>query len=151
MRKASDLWRELKDNGILFHDLLTHLWSEPKFKNQQEELLALMEHFSFIVPVPVKPDHDPKYVVPALLVRDPSPQLPIDAPQLVLHFELAERSVSKGNLVLKAEALQRGFLPEGVVHHLFGIFHLEFMLFDVFVRAHTQCFYRDVNMFELQV
>ena len=79
-----------------------------------------MEHFGFVVPVPLKPGHDAQYIVPALL-RDKPQQLPPDAPQLVLHFELAERSASKGDLLLKSEALQQGFLPEGAVHHLFGM------------------------------
>ena len=87
----------------------------------QVELLELMEYFGFVVPVPVKPGRDAEYIVPALLPRGMPLQLPPDEPKLVLHFDLAARSASLGDVVLKQEAMQQGFLPEGVVHRLFGV------------------------------
>ena len=116
-RKADAEWEELKRRGILGHKLLVLLWSEPRFAQYREELLQLMEYFSFVVPVP---GADVKYLVPALLdaASGVVPAASRDALSLVLHFELADRCARHGELLVMEAALQRGFLPEGVIHHL---------------------------------
>ncbi|KAL1496459.1 hypothetical protein AB1Y20_016413 [Prymnesium parvum] len=63
-----------------------------------------------------------KYIVPALLTKpiDPPSSTSSDACSLVLHFELAHRCPAKPNLVVKEETLNKGFLPQGLIHHLLG-------------------------------
>ncbi|KAL1495247.1 hypothetical protein AB1Y20_017108 [Prymnesium parvum] len=63
-----------------------------------------------------------KYIVPALLTKPIAPPSSLSSETccLVLHFELADRFPAKRNLVVKEAALNKGFLPQGLIHHLFG-------------------------------
>ena len=57
IRHASDQFRKLKDNGVLYHDLLQHLWSEPKFAQQQAVLIKLqLCQSSDLPPLPPLPN-----------------------------------------------------------------------------------------------
>ena len=49
------------------------------------------------------------------------PRVEKGAPQMVVHFDLAGRdTVSESNMVVEEATLQKGFLPDGLIHHLFG-------------------------------
>ena len=77
-----------------------------------------MEYFGFVVPVPAA---DSKFIVPALLASDFAPPVAgRDAPTMVIHFDLATRGTEAHGMVVDGDSLQRGFLPDGLVHHLFG-------------------------------
>ena len=43
VRIAGEHFRELERNGVLYHDLLQHLWSEPKFAKMQARLAELQQ------------------------------------------------------------------------------------------------------------
>ena len=75
-----------------------------------------MEYFGFAVAVPGATG---KHLVPALLSSDVQPpKVEQDAPKMVIHFDLAGRE--EESMVVEEAALQKGFLPEGLIHHLFG-------------------------------
>ena len=72
-REFKELWRQLETTGILEGKLLEHVWG-PLFdhKETSESLIAIMEKFSLLCPLPsLDASFSKKYLVPSMLMTHP--------------------------------------------------------------------------------
>ena len=111
-KKFADLWYQLERDGILEEKLLKHVWSSLITRRERFEcLIAIMEKFSLLYPLPLHVDgsSSKQYLVPSMLKSHP----PEDISDLVASAQVP-------SLFLKFETGQvpAGFFPRLVIEFI---------------------------------
>ena len=107
-KEFKKLWGKLEKEGILDEELLDHVWG-PLFDNKEtpESLIAIMEKFSLLCPLPSSDkSYSKQYLVPSMLMSHP----PEDVAELIKSAEIP-------SLFLKFESghVLRGLFPRLVL------------------------------------
>ena len=107
-KEFKELWFKLEQDGIMEEKLLVHVWG-PLFNSKEtpESLIAIMEKFSLLCPLPTSDESCGKqYLVPSMLMSHP----PEDIAELI-------KSAQIPSLFLKFESghVLRGLFPRLVL------------------------------------